>query len=56
MKNIEIRTTLMKAGMKQYKLAALLNVTETKFSKMLRTELTQQEKDRIIQIIKENEG
>jgi predicted transcriptional regulator len=49
--NCEIRTELLRVGMKQYELAELLGITEFTLSRKLRKELPDDEKQRILEII-----
>lgn len=53
MNNLEIRTELMKAGMKKYELADALGIADSALSRKLRQELPDDEKRRILRIIKE---
>ncbi len=55
MKNYEIKVELMKRGMKQYELASLLGISEWTLSRKLRTELPDEEKKRILEIIRGKE-
>ena len=55
MTNIEIKVELMKRGMKQYELASLLGISEWTLSRKLRTELPDEEKQRILEIIRGKE-
>ena len=55
MKNYEIKVELMKRGMKQYELASLLGISEWTLSRKLRTELSDEEKQRILEIIRGKE-
>jgi predicted transcriptional regulator len=55
MKNYEIKVELMKRGMKQYELASLLGISEWTLSRKLRTELPDEEKQRILEIIRGKE-
>ena len=48
MKNLEIRTAYMQAGVKQWQLAEALGLSETHFSRKLRKELPQEEKEKIL--------
>jgi hypothetical protein len=50
-KNVEIRSAFMRAGVKQWQLAAALGFSETHFSRKLRHELPQEEKAKILAII-----
>ena len=52
MKNIEIRMAIMRAGIKNYQLAELLGITETSLSRKLRNELSLEEKEMILEVIK----
>lgn len=56
MKNYEIRVELMKREMKQYELADLLGISEWTLSRKLRTELPDDEKQRILDIIRGKKG
>lgn len=51
MKNLEIRTAYMQAGVKQWQLAEALGLSETHFSRKLRKELPQEEKEKILETI-----
>ncbi len=52
MNNIEIRTELLRVGMKKYELAELLGIADSALSRKLRKELPDNEKQRIIDIIR----
>lgn len=49
--NIEVRAAWMRAGIKQWKVAEAMGISETHFSRKLRKELPQEEKEKILQII-----
>ncbi len=51
MKNVEIRTELMKRGMKNYELAELLGIADSALSRKLRKELPEDEKQKILEVI-----
>lgn len=51
MNNVKLRIALIKHNMKQYELADLLSVSESKVSKMLRSELPEKEQNRIVKLI-----
>lgn len=51
MHNTEIRTELIKRGMKHYELAELLGIAESALSRKLRKELPDNEKQQILGII-----
>lgn len=51
MKNVDIRSAYMQAGIKQWQLAEALGISETHFSRKLRKELPQAEKEKILEII-----
>ena len=51
MKNVEIRSAFMQAGIKQWKLAEKLGISETHFSRKLRNELDAEEKQKILEVI-----
>jgi len=53
MNNIKIRMSLIEHDLKQWELASILNVSESQVSRMLRTELPEEEQDRIIAKIEE---
>lgn len=55
MKNYEIKVELMKRGMKQYELAELLGIADSALSRKLRNELPDEEKQRILEIIRGKE-
>ena len=58
MNNTEIRTAIRKARLFGYEVAAELGISETSFSRKLRNEIPQDEKERILaaisRIIKED--
>ena len=49
--NIKIRLKIFETGLKQWKVAQLMGVSESKLSRMLRDELPEDEQNRIIDII-----
>lgn len=51
MKNVEIRSAYMQAGIKQWQLAEALGISETCLSRKLRKELPPEEKRRILEAI-----
>ena len=51
MKNVEIRSAYMLAGIKQWQLAEEMGISETHLSRKLRKELPQEEKQTILEII-----
>ena len=51
MKNVEIRSAYMQAGIKQWQLAEALGISETHFSRKLRKELPQEEKEKVLAVI-----
>ena len=51
MKNLDIRTACMQAGIKQWRLAEALGVSETHFSRKFRDELPKEEKEKILGVI-----
>ena len=53
MANIDIRQALPKTDIKQWKVAELLRVSESQFSRMLRRELPEEKKMEIMAIIDE---
>ncbi len=52
MENMEIRIEMTRHGLKQWQVANLLGVSESVFSRMLRKELSEEEKERILKAIK----
>ena len=50
--NEEIRRAIGAAGLKQYQVASALGMLDGNFSRKLRDELPQKEKERILQVIK----
>ncbi len=54
--NVEIREMIEKSGLKYWHIAAKLGISASYFSVKLRAELTDQEKEKIKQIIKELGG
>lgn len=55
MANIKIRVKMFETGLKQWELAKLMGVSESVLSRKLRDELPEEEQDRIIKLIEENE-
>ncbi len=53
MENQDIRRTAAGAGVKLWQIAEALGIADCSFSRKLRRELPQEEKDRIISIIRE---
>lgn len=51
MKNVEIRSAYMLAGIKQWQFAEAMGISETHLSRKLRKELPQEEKRNILEII-----
>ncbi len=51
--NIKIKIEMTKYNLKQWQTAKLLNISESAFSRMLRKELSKEEQERIINIIRE---
>lgn len=54
MNNLEIKQAIKNSGLKQYEIAKLLNISEFTFVRHLRYELPQEEKEKILKVIKEN--
>ena len=52
-KNLDVRMEIMKRGLKNYQVAEFIGVTETTFSKWLRTEMTPSKKEEVIKAINE---
>lgn len=52
MANFEIRTALKKANLKQWQLAEMLQISEFTLSRKLRKELSNEDKNKIKQLIK----
>ena len=52
MANTDVRYEIMKSGLKNYQVATMLGVTETTFSRWLRTELPADRKQKILEAIK----
>ena len=50
--NERVRTELKKNGMYQWQLAKLLGVSEPTFTRKMREELSEEEQDRLVSIIK----
>lgn len=51
MNNARVRIKMIEAGLKQWQLARVLGIDESALSRKLRDELTQEEQDRIIELI-----
>ena len=56
MRNIEIRTEAIRCGVKLYQIAAACGMRDNNFSRMLRNELPEDEKTKILSIIHELSG
>lgn len=56
MNNLDIRTEASKAGVKLWQIAEKLKITDGNFSRKLRRELTNEEKEKIRAIIAELKG
>lgn len=50
--NVDIREEIKKANLKLWQIADLLNIRDSELSKKLRKELSEEEKNKIRQIIK----
>lgn len=50
--NIEIRNAIFSNNIKKWEIASKLGVTDSTFSRMLRTELSKEKKEKIFEIIK----
>lgn len=50
--NIEIRNAIFSSNIKKWEIASKLGVTDSTFSRMLRTELSKEKKEKIFEIIK----
>ena len=48
MANTDLRCEILKSGLKNYQVATMLGVTETTFSRWLRTELPAEKKQEIL--------
>ena len=49
--NFEIRNAIFKSNIKKWKIANKLGVTDSTFSRMLRTEISDENKKKILEII-----
>ena len=52
LKNIDVRLEMTKAGLKQWQVADLIGISEQALSKKLRKELQEEEKNHIIEKIR----
>lgn len=50
--NIEIRNAIFTNNLKKWEIANKLGITDSTFSRMLRTELSEEKKNKILEIIK----
>lgn len=50
--NIEIRNAIFKSNIKKWEIANKLGITDSSFSRMLRKEMSEEMKNKIIEIIK----
>lgn len=53
--NIEIRNAIFTNNIKKWEIASKLGVTDSTFSRMLRTEMPKEKKEKILDIIKNYE-
>ena len=51
MENVKIRSAYMSAGIRQWELAEAIGISESHFSRKLRKELPQAEREKILSII-----
>lgn len=54
MNNLQIRQAIKESKLRHYEIAKLMDISENTFSRKLRYELPQEEKEKILKIIKEN--
>ena len=54
MNNLQIRKAIKESKLRHYEIAKLMDISENTFSRKLRYELPQEEKEKILKIIKEN--
>lgn len=54
MNNLDIRKLIKISGLKHYEIAHYMNISEATFVRKLRYELPDEEKEKILKIIKEN--
>lgn len=54
MNNLEIRQAIKESNRRHYEIAKFMNISENTFSRRLRYELPQEEKEKILKIIKDN--
>lgn len=52
MNNLEIRTTAMQNGIKHWEIADAIGITECHFSRKLRKELPEKEKEKVLNAIR----
>lgn len=55
MENMEIRIEMTRHNLKQWQVANMLGISESVFSRKLRKELSEEEKEHIINVIKKGE-
>lgn len=51
MHNMEIRAEIMRTGLRHWEVAAALGISETSFSRKLRRELPEEERQRVLEVI-----
>ena len=56
MNNTRVRIKMLESGVKQWEVASMLGISESAFSRKLRTELSEEEQDRIVNLIEQNRG
>ena len=52
MSNVEVRTEIMRNGLKHWEVAAELGISETSFSRKMRMELPDDDRERVLAAIK----
>ena len=56
MNNSKVRIKMLESGVKQWEVANMLGISESVFSRKLRNELSEEEQDKIVNLIEQSQG
>lgn len=56
MNNSKVRIKMFESGIKQWEVANMLGISESVFSRRLRNELSEEEQDKIVNLIEQSRG
>lgn len=51
--NVQIRTEIMKSGLKNYEVGQRIGLTETRFSKLLKSDMSDADRERVLAAIRD---